>query len=98
MGMQPWGRGGPGAGRAANSRRARSSSAKVSAVTSGSRTGSHPGTVVLLGQQGIQLGAQGGLNRSAGGDALDGALQQAAVVAQLVAGQGRERVLGRGDW
>ena len=76
---------------------ARSSSAKVSAVTSGSRTGSHPGTVVLLGQHGIQLGAQGGLNRSAGGDALDGALQQAAVVAQLVAGQGRERVLGRGD-
>ena len=28
-----------------------------------------PGTVVLLGQHGIQLGAQGGLNRSAGGDA-----------------------------
>jgi hypothetical protein len=49
-----------------SSHRARSSSAKVSAVTSGSRTGGHPGTVVLLGQHGIQLGAQRGLNRSAG--------------------------------
>src|SRR5690348_14614669 len=70
---------------ATNSRRARSSLAKVSAVTSCSRTGGYPGAVGLLGQHGVQLGAQRSLNRSAGEDPLDGALQQAAVVAQLVA-------------
>ena len=56
-----------------------------------------PGAVFLLGDHCLELAAQVSLDRGIGRDPRDGALQLAAVVAQLIRGQRVHRMLGRLD-
>ena len=76
---------------AASSRRARSSSPAVSAVTSWSRIAGRPGAVFLLGYHFIKRGFQAGLGRRywvLPVEERDRVRQLAAIVAQLIAGHG----------